>query len=57
MMSVVCHEWRRQVTKHGQELGEWFGREVCERRMKGEVIGRARVMSRSEGEEEGELFV
>ena len=25
----VCHEWRRQVTKHGQELGEWFGREVC----------------------------
>ena len=37
VMSVVCHEWRRQVTKHGEKLGEWFGRGVYERRRKGEV--------------------
>ena len=30
VMSFVCHEWRRQVSKGIiQELGEWFGREVC----------------------------
>ena len=41
VMSVVCHEWRRQVTKHGEKLGEWFGRGVYERR-KGEVGRKSR---------------
>ena len=34
---VFCHEWRRRLTKHDQE----WKRGMCERRRKGEVIGKS----------------